>query len=242
MPTRKHYLSTVWRYFNCQGRRGDGLGESALYTLQNTNKTDSVSAGVLGLKTNKDNRYYLLGFIKSAHFKNFIDLNTPQGSTIRHSKKVALDYPVSFPKDENAQKLVSLIVQNIIDKEEQIKSKNKKIDELIENELKENQKENIFNFRFPKISEIKDETRIDTGLYEKKYKEMVFFIENYKNGNFDLLEKYTAKRGQNLQITNIGLSIYSDIEKPNFYRLITNIELTDDRTISTFRWFGSGKN
>ena len=93
----------------------------------------------------------------------------------------------------------------------------------------------------PRISEIRNETRIDTGLYEKKYREIVYLIDDYKNSHFDLLERYTAKRGQNLQITNIGLSIYSDVEKPNFYRLMTNIELTDQRTVSKFRWLGSGK-
>lgn len=220
---------------------GDGLGECALYNLQNSDNTDSISAGVLGLRTNKENRYYLLGLLKSKHFKNFVDLNTPQGSTIRHSKKVSLNYPVPFPKVEEVQNIISLITQNILDKEEKIKLKNQKIDELIEDELKENQKVGTFEFRLPRISEIRNETRIDTGLYEKKYRETVYLIDSYKNSNFDLLEKYTAKRGQNLQITNIGLSIYSDVEKPNFYRLMTNIELTDQRTVSKFRWLGSGK-
>ena len=220
---------------------GDGLGESALYNLQNTDKTDSISAGVLGVRIKKEARYYLLGLLKSKHFKNFVDLNTPQGSTIRHSKKIALSYPVPFPKDENLQNLISLVTQNILDKEEQIKLKNKKIDEQIEKELRENQKVGTFEFQLPKISEIRRETRIDTGLYEKKYREIVYLIDDYKNSHFDLLEKYTAKRGQNLQITNIGLSIYSDVEKQNFYRLMTNIELTDRRTVSKFRWLGSGK-
>lgn len=98
---------------------GDGLGESALYNLQNADKTDSISAGVLGLRIKKEDKYYLLGFLKSKHFRNFVDLNTPQGSTIRHSKKVSLNYPVPTPKDEKIENLVSLITQNILDKEEQ---------------------------------------------------------------------------------------------------------------------------
>lgn len=54
-----------------------------------------------------------------------------------------------------------------------------------------------------------------------------------------MLAKYKASRGQNLQISNIGESIYSDNEKQNFYRLFTNVELTDDRTISGYRWLGN---
>jgi hypothetical protein len=83
--------------------------------------------------------------LKSQHFKNYIDLNTAQGSTIRHSKQIAIDYQIPFPSKNNHQEpeeienLVSLIIQNLIDKEEQIKLKNKIIDEKIEKELRENQ-------------------------------------------------------------------------------------------------------
>src|SRR5690606_16145495 len=99
--------------------------------------------------------------LKSQHFKNYIDLNTAQGSTIRHSKIAALDYKIPFPTKNNysnpdkVQELVSLIVQNIIDKEEQIKIKNQKIDGLITKELNENQKpERTFQYSYPKISEV----------------------------------------------------------------------------------------
>lgn len=220
---------------------GNGLGESALYTLQNKEKTDSVSAGVLGLRVEEEARYYLLALIKSNHFKNFIDLKTPQGSTIRHSKKVALNYPVPYPKNIDTQKLVSLITQNILDKENQIKKKNIKIDILIEKELQETQKTSSFEFRLPRISEIKNELRIDSGLYEIKYKKNDFLIANYKHGwrsIFDL--GFSVSRGQNLQISSIGLSIYSDNKKDNFYTLILSKYFTN-RIFEKVSYLGSGK-
>lgn len=224
---------------------GSGLGEVALYTYENKENTDSLSAGIIAVKIQEAKRNYVLGFLKSQHFKDFVDLNTAQGSTIRHSKLISLDYEIPFPttfnhsNPEKIENFVSLIVQNIIDKEEQIKLKNKQIDELIEKELKENQKAENFSYTYPRISEIKEETRLDTGLYEKEFKEIDFLIRNYGGGFFSLLSKYKASRGQNLQISNIGESIYSDNEKPNFYRLFTNVELTDDRTISGYRWLGN---
>lgn len=221
---------------------GDGLGESALYNLQNSDKTDSISAGVLGLRMNKENRYYLLGLIKSSHFKNFIDLNTPQGSTIRHSKKVSLDYPVPFPKDEEVQNLVSLITQNILDKEDKIKLKNKEIDKLIEKELKENQKENTFDYHLPRISEMKkQEFRIDSRIYEKKLQQILFQIRNYKNGSNTISQLgFKIKRGQNLQITCVGESYYSTYRKSKlFYPLITSTNINFSRQITSIRYIGN---
>ncbi len=225
---------------------GDGLGEACLYPYENKENLDSLSAGVISINIVAKKLYYVFGMLKSQHFKDHIDLNTAQGSTIRHSKLAALDYEIPFPTKNNhtepqkIEQLVSLITQNIINKEEQIKAKNQKIDELIEKELKQGQKPtNGFVYEYPTISEIKRETRLDTGIYEIEFKEIDFLIKNYGGGFFQLLSKYTANRGQNLQISNIGESIYSDIEKPNFYRLFTNVELTDDRTISSYRWLGN---
>jgi len=223
---------------------GDGLGESALYNLQNADKTDSISAGVLGLRIKKEDKYYLLGFLKSKHFRNFVDLNTPQGSTIRHSKKVSLNYPVPTPKDEKIENLVSLITQNILDKEEQIKLKNKKIDELIEKELKENQKSGTFEFRLPKISEMKKkEFRIDSRIYERKLQQILFQIRNYINGSNTINQLgFKIKRGQNLQITCIGESYYSTYRKSKlFYPLITSTNINFSRQITSIRFIGSKK-
>ncbi|AFI04550.1 hypothetical protein HCW_06450 [Helicobacter cetorum MIT 00-7128] len=224
---------------------GGGLGEVALYPYCNKDNRDSLSAGIIAIKVKTEKHYYVLGFLKSQHFKDYIDLNTAQGSTIRHSKLIALQYKIPFPTINNNQKpqdvetLVSLIVQNIIDKEQQIKNKNTLIDDLIEEELQTNQQQNSFSYSYPTINEIKEETRLDTGLYEKEFKKMDFLIRNYENGFFKLLSKYEANRGNNLAISIIGESIYSETQKDNFYRLFTNVELSNDRTISNYRWLGN---
>ncbi|MFA5879218.1 MAG: hypothetical protein WC860_03490 [Candidatus Margulisiibacteriota bacterium] len=224
---------------------GNGLGEVTLYPYENKENTDSLSAGIIAIKIQEAKRNYVLGFLKSQHFKDFVDLNTAQGSTIRHSKLVALEYEIPFPttanhpNPEKVEALVSLIVQNIIDKEEQIKLKNKQIDELIEKELKENQKEGSFKYAYPRISEIREETRLDSGLYEKSVKEIDFEINNFSLGFFYISDFFNYCRGQNLQISQIGESYYSDIPKHNFYRMFTNVEMQDDRTISGYRWLGN---
>jgi len=88
---------------------GSGLGEVALY--RNKSKySDYISAGLIGIRIQKDKRYYTLSFLKSQHFKDYVNVNTAQGSTIRHSKLIALNYPVAFPTTKNHQqtKLVTV--------------------------------------------------------------------------------------------------------------------------------------
>lgn len=214
-----------------------GLGEACLYAEDKRFK-DYISAGVIELSI-KDvlTKAYILGILKSKHFKEYIDNKTPGGSTIRHSRLLALDYEIPLPEKEEVKTLVSLIVQNILDKEQRIKAKNEHIDNFIKEELEAHSKPDI---RMPVSTEILENNfRFDSGLYSSEYKAVKGSVEFYDGGYFNLLDKYNAKRGQNLQVSNIGISVYSSEKKDNFYRLVTNVELTEDRTISTFRYLGN---
>jgi hypothetical protein len=223
------------------------LGGIGIITQNENNVVASKALIVLRDLIDKAvDRCYLFGVLRSGFFIEQTSLILNASMYPRMDKESFNQLKIPFPTKNNnpepqkIEQLVSLITQNIINKEEQIKAKNQKIDELIERELKENQNpKNSFKYSYPKISEIKQETRLDTGIYEREFKEIDFLIRNYGGGFFSLLSKYTASRGQNLQISNIGESIYSDVEKPNFYRLFTNVELTDDRTISSYRWLGN---
>ena len=139
---------------------------------------------------------------KSNFGKNQVDIAGSIKGVDNFREEYLLNTKIPFPTTSNHQepekieKLVSIITQNIIDKEE----KNKKIDELIEKELRKNQKsENNFKYSYPKISEIKKESRLNTGIYEREFKEIDFLIRNYEGGFFKLCNKgYIIKRGQNL--------------------------------------------
>ncbi|MDA9231009.1 hypothetical protein N9O56_00360 [Rickettsiales bacterium] len=227
---------------------GNGLGEVALYSYDNKENFDSLSAGIIAIDVKEDFRFYVLGILKSQHFKDYIDINTAQGSTIRHAKLIALDYKIPFPTINNNQnpekieKLVSIITQNIIDKEEKINEKNKKIDELIEKELRENQKsENNFKYAYPKISEIKKESRLDTGIYEREFKEIDFLIRNYEGGYINFEDSgFKRKKGPNLAISVIGRSYYSDIKhNQNFKQLILSKHVTDEGGLKANQYIGS---
>lgn len=227
----------------------DWLWEVSYYNLDNKNWFDSLSSWVIRVAVDKTKIFYILWLLKSTHFKTFVDLNTAQGSTIRHSKQIALDYKIPFPTEKNNQNpekienLISLIVQNIIDKEEQIKIKNQIIDEKIEKELKENQKEEInLTKKVIKISDINKKWRLDSDIYSKKVIEIEYITENYKNWFSFIWENFKYNRWQNLQVSQIWDSYYSNIPKKNFYKIFTNIEMQDNRTISGFRYIWNKNN
>ena len=224
---------------------GEGLGEVSIYKNEDCIYSDFICGEILNLVIKQPYLYYVFGMLKSMHFKNYMDVNTPQGSTLRHSKLVALDYKIPFPTSANNRnpddviKYLSLIVENILDKEERIQEKNKKIDNLISDELESISATKIFTYDYPKKSEFIDKGRMDTGLYEKLARQIEHKIKNYKNGFNNISTFFNYSRGQNLQISQIGNSYYSKEAKGNFYRLFTNVEMQDNRTISEFRWLGN---
>lgn len=181
-----------------------------------------------------ENKYYLLAFIKHQIFREQLDSMVPKGATIRHAKTMFLDCKIPLPnkKSEETIKYVELLTQSIISKEKLIKKRHETILNIIEKELLENQKNNKFRYEFPNLNEIINVGRLDTSRYSKKYKEYEFLIKNYKKGSFKLSDYgYKARRGQNLQVSNIGQSYYTDEFYKGFYKLAVSSNFSEYSTI-----------
>ncbi len=192
----------------------------------------------------KEHKYYLLAFIKHQIFREQLDFLVPKGATIRHAKTLFLDCKIPFPNknEEKVIKFVEVLTQAIINKEKLIKEKHQEILDNIDYELKNNQNKKSFSMDFPTINEIDSIGRLDTNLYQKEFKETDFLIKNYRKGYntiFDL--GFTLSRGQNLQVSNIGTSIYSKNYYPNFYTLMLPKFLSKYGTIDTVEYIGNPK-
>jgi hypothetical protein len=95
---------------------------------------------------------------------------------------------------------------------------------------------------FPTINEIDSIGRLDTNLYRKEFKETDFLIKNYSKGFNTIYDLgFTLSRGQNLQVSNIGTSIYSKTYFPNFYTLMLPKFLSKYGTIDTVEYIGNPK-
>lgn len=207
---------------------------------------DSIfSSHILKLNIeDEDLRYYIFAILKNDFGKAQIT-NLPVGS-IEGLDTFNMDYfnniIVPFPNKDRKEimQYVSLLVKAIIRREQEIQSKYGKISELISNELSENTKSQKFTYGLPQYSDIKSENRFDTGLYSEGYKHMIFSIHNYNKG-FSTLDSmgYKIKRGQNLQTSNVGNSIYLDTEASNFYKLILSKNITEYMTVSKFVYLGN---
>lgn len=191
--------------------------------------------------TNK--KYYLLAFIKHEIFRGQLDFIVPKGATIRHAKTMFLDCKIPMPKnnEENVINFVELLTQAIINKDRLIKERHKAILKAIESELFENQKPNKFCFELPRLNELEKVGRLDTGLYNRLFKELDFSITNYANGYLSLKDlDFKALRGPNLAISIIGVTRYSSKRISNkFYKLIQPTDLSEYGTIQTERFFGN---
>jgi len=191
-------------------------------------------------------KYYILSFIKHDFFRKQLDLLVPKGSTIRHAKTLFLDCKIPFPNQENELEIihyVELLTQSLINKEIMIREKSNKIFSIIHNELINNQKKKLFQYENPRLNDFKSLKRINAGIYSKYFKEEEFLIKNYSNG-FDNIENlgFNVSRGQNLQISCIGESIYSNDKKDNFYTVIKPKHISMYGTIISEDYLGNKNN
>lgn len=236
----------VFKNFNL--REGDlviskdaNIGEAAILDQDYPNYT--ISGALYRLPISK-NKLYLLAFFKHHYFREQLNLLVPRGSTIRHAKTLFLDCKIPFPNQKNANevmKYVELLTQVIINKEKEIRKKDKLIFKLIEEEL-ENQKKDEFKYKYPNFSELILNSRINSGYYCYDYKRKFFLISNYKNG-YKAIDNWGFKmiRGQNLKVRQIGRSIYSDKYEENFYSLVTPAGISEFGTVKKLEYLGNPK-
>lgn len=189
-----------------------------------------------------DKKFYLLAFIKQNIFREQLDFMVPKGATIRHAKTIFLDCKIPMPNHntDNTIKFVEVLTQAIINKEQLIKERHESILNFIEQELIANQKANIFNFELPTINEIEKVGRLDTNLYCEHFKKVVFQIENYTKG-FQTIQElgFSLSRGQNLQVSNIGDSIYTKKKHNNFYTLMLPKFISKYGTVDKVEYLGN---
>lgn len=191
----------------------------------------------------KENKHYLFAFLKHDFFKTQLNFLVSKGATIRHAKKLFLDCQIPFPpksERESTVNFVETLVRAIIEKEKNVKTKEEKIFEMIDKELSGNQKAKRFSYHFPNFHELLATSRIDAGFYCENYIQKQFLIKNYAY-DFGTIKDwgYDIGRGQNLQISAIGKSIYSDKKKEGFYVLVRPTNISDFGTVSKYEYLGN---
>jgi len=202
----------------------------------------SISGGVVKIKLKGDfDKFYIIGIMKSSFFKEQIDLMTPKGATIKHSKDSFKYAKIPIPSNEVCQK-VSVLTQSLIEKERELRNKFQSINTKIEEELRDNQEGKEFSYKSMTYKDLLKYNRFDTGLYTEKFKEIEHLIYNYKNGSDTITNLgFYSIRGQNLAVSVIGKSLYADSLKPNLYELFLPTNITVYGTIKKVLFIGNSK-
>lgn len=223
---------------------GGNVGEVAL--ANNIGK--SIYSSHITKVPLKENCFYVFAFLKNNFGKeqaNFGPVGAIAGLDT-FTEKTLLEIEIPFPQQKNKEdviKYIETLVKMILAKERKIKEKNTLLNKVIEEELLNNQKSSKFVYAPVTIKDLKVLKRLDTGMYSEEYQKTKFLIENYSLGSntFDDLN-YKISRGQNLQISNIGQSIYSESFKPNFYKLILSKDFSDWMTSVRASYLGNSKD
>ena len=220
--------------------KDSNVGAAAL--LDQNYPDHMLSGGLLKLPV-KENKSYLFAFLKHDLFSSQLDRMVPKGATIRHAKNLYLDceVPMPDPSDEpHVLPLIHSLVQMVIRRERQIRQNEERIHSLIEVELTRNQRPVRFRYSNPTIEEISKAGRLDASFYGISHGHGQFMIANYKNGSGTIEDwGFELRRGQNLQVSAIGKSIYTDIPKAGYYTLIRPTNLSEYGTVTHYEYLGN---
>ncbi len=183
---------------------------------------------------------YLFAVLRTDFFIEQILGFQNRGMYPRIEKEAMKCIYIPIPKSTDDLQYITLLVKSYLNKLSLIKKRHKEILSIIDVELKSNQKNNNFTYELPKISEIEEIGRLDTARYSQRYKSYEFFIKNYRHGFFKLSDYgYKVKRGQNLQISNIGQSYYSDVFQKGFYNLAISSNFSEYSIIDKLTYLGN---
>lgn len=171
-----------------------------------------------------NNKLYLFAFLKHPMFREQLDYIVPKGASLRHAKQDFLKCVIPLPK-KNKEKTIHYIetlVRAIINKEKSINKKHKEILFKIDEEIRTNQKGNVFEYKHPSINELSKHSRLDSGFSGIGYKALHFPITNYANG----FKKLTSQGlemipGPSLELKIIEKRVDSNYYIEGYYRLIT---------------------
>lgn len=216
--------------------KDSNIGEAIIL---DKNYPNYMLSGALYKLPVKENKYYLLAFIKHEIFRQQLDFMVPKGATIRHAKTMFLDCKIPMPSSnkEHVITYVETLMEAIINKEKLIKERHKLIMNIIKNELLKNQKPTKFNYEFPRIKEVMELGRLDTGLYRQEFKEINDLVLNYKYGFKNLIDRgFDWARGTSLEQNFIKTRIDSIKYHKGFYELVlpTNISQYGYVELSTY--------
>jgi type I restriction enzyme S subunit len=229
-------ISTVRTY-----RKGIGYVSSDMKNLVTTNAVliiKEVTETVPDLT-----KLYVYSFLRTDFFVEQVWSMLNRGLYPRVDKGALDKIIIPIPKDPKVIQFVSSLMEAKVDKEVTIRQRHEKILSLIDKEIQEKNKGLEYKYSHPSTEDIKVSSRFDTGLYCKGFQSFKHLIDNYEHGSTCLSDMgIKSRRGQNLAVSVIGKSLYSDVEKSNWYELIRPVNISEYGTLLKREWLGTKRD
>ncbi len=151
---------------------------------------------------------YIYSFLRTDFFVEQVWSLLNRGLYPRMDKGALDKILIPISSDKRVIQYVSCLTESIIEKEKMIRDKSDAIHNLIQKELKENQKNRQFQYLFPSISDLSSLRRLDAVIYDQEYKSKIWVVENYAHG-YDTPRKagFTITPGPSLEIKIIRTRI-----------------------------------
>lgn len=141
----------------------------------------------------KKHKFYIFSLLKSSFGRNQVEVGGSIKGVDNFQKDMLNNTLIVLPNEKNYKtpdlliEYIENITQNILHKEDMIRTKVSSINKIFKDELSRAEKK--FNYKYPTKEEVlKKEKRLDTGLYTQRYKKILQNIKDYPNGYFQLGE------------------------------------------------------
>ena len=205
-------------------------------------KDHAWSNGVVRLHPTGD-RFYFFAFVKHPLFKAQLLSMLPRGATILHAKDLWLNCRIPFPNQSDAARVVayvSALMRTIVEKDKAIRERHSSMIAAFDNELLQ-QDDVAFAYAFPSNKDIQSAGRMDAGFWSENLRRRIHLFKHYKHGSYTSIYEagFVTRRGQNLQVSAVGVGYYFDEKVGNACLLASPADITDFMTIPRFRYYGN---
>ena len=212
--------------------------------VTDSNKNQCCSPAMIVIRDVKPaiTKEYLFAVLRNEFFIEQVLGFLNRGMYPRLDKEAMKQIVIPMPKGKSTLDYLTILVKAYLNKIKLIKERHQAILTLIEQELLDNQKDNIFSYNYPSISYIKENGRMDATFYSEYYKKLMFPVLNYGYGYAPLTEQgLELKPGPSLEIKLLETRIDSDFFIKGFYRLITPKQILNTGVIDKERFIGTPK-
>lgn len=211
------------------------IGDTCFFISDGENV--GFSSGIIKLNFKQEKyKYYAVAFMRDDYFREQLNAKTPKGATIRHSGDLFMECIIPDAPEEWVYSIVESMVKNIAYSEYIADKKLRRSEQLIHEEIIVDE----YSYINPSIKDLKNQVRLDSGIYSNTVFQWKENVRNYKHGYSNLgMFGFELKRGPNLAKRDLGRSIQTDRFRKGYNVLIYPSDISASGYIQKVSYLGA---